>query len=226
MDGVSAVLPAVVGGSESGGAEGSTTMRQLRDTAAAPAQPDAVEKPQGKDLNSVIALMRLEQGGINKRCFGIVLDALESKGGDVKEQRLYLTAVSGIKLNVDDTSAVLIAAREWLKSRDGGQLLLINLLQFLAVVAAVFFLSRLLGNLADRLVSRGPTSLLLENFIRVGVRRGVLAIGILAALPIIGIDVGPVLALIGAAKPGHRPGAAGHPQQFCRWRADPGVSPL
>ena len=197
MDSVGAVLPAVVGGSEIGGAEDSAKSDNA-DTAAAPALPDAVEKPQGKDLNSVIALMRLEQGGINKR-FGIVLDALESKGGDVKEQRLYLAAVSGIKLNVDDTSAMLLAAREWLKSKDGGQLLLINLLQFLVVVVAVLVLSRLLGNLADRLVARGPTSLLLENFIRVGVRRGVIAIGILAALPIIGIDVGPVLALIGAA---------------------------
>ena len=195
MDSVGAVLPAVVGASESG--EGPATT-QSSETAAAPAQPEAVKKPQGKDLNSVIALMRLEQGGINKR-FGIVLDALESKGGDVKEQRLYLAAVSGIKLNVDDTSAVIIAAREWLKSKDGGQQLLINLLQFVAVVAAVLFLSRLLGKLTDRLIAKRPTSRLLENFIRVGVRRVVLAIGIIAALPIIGINVGPVLALIGAA---------------------------
>jgi small conductance mechanosensitive channel len=196
-DGVSAVLPAVVGlGEDAGTADASNNASA--DAAAAAAETDAAEKPAGKDLASTIAVMRVEQGGINKR-FAIVLDALESKGGDVKEQRLYLAAVSGIKLKVDDTSAALLAAREWLKSKDGGQLLLINLLQFLAVVAVVLFASRLLGKLTDRLIARRPTSRLLENFIRVGVRRGVIAIGILAALPIIGIDVGPVLALIGAA---------------------------
>jgi small conductance mechanosensitive channel len=195
MDGVSSVLPAVVGGSESG--EG-TANASDSETAVAPAQPDAAEKPQGKDLSSAIALMRLEQGGINKR-FAIVLDALEGKGGDVKEQRLYLAAVSGIKLNVEDTSAAFLALKEWLKSKDGGLLLLVNVLQFIAVVALVIFASHMLGKLTDRLIAKRPTSLLLENFIRVGVRRVVMAIGILAALPIIGINVGPVLALIGAA---------------------------
>lgn len=196
-DGVSAVLPAVVGMGEDAGA-GDAANQASPDTATANARPDATESAAGKDLAGTIAVMRVEQGGINKR-FGIVLDALESKGGDVKEQRLYLAAVSGIKLKVDDTSAALLAVREWMKSKDGGQLLLVNLLQFVAFIAVVLVVSRLLGNLTDRLIARRPTSRLLESFIQVGVRRGVIAIGILAALPIIGIDIGPVLALIGAA---------------------------
>ncbi|MCB1703591.1 MAG: mechanosensitive ion channel [Halioglobus sp.] len=182
-DSVGAVVPAT--GSDAG-------------ADAAGSQADAAAAKASAELDTQIAVMRVEQGGINKR-FGIVLDALESKGGSVEEQRLYLSAVSGIKLNVDDTAAGLLAVKEWLKSADGGQLLLINLLKFIAVIAFVVFLSRMVGRLTDRMISRKPVSMLLENFMKVAVRRTVFAIGFIAALPIIGIDVGPVLALIGAA---------------------------
>ena len=180
-EGVGAVLPDVEG-----------------DAAAVGAQQDAASAKTSAELDTQIAMLRVEQGGINKR-FGVVLDALESKGGDITEQRLYLSAVSGIKLNVDDTTAGLLALKEWLKSADGGQSLLINLLKFVAVIVFVVFLSRILGRLTDRMISRKPVSMLLENFMKVAVRRTVFAIGFIAALPIIGIDVGPVLALIGAA---------------------------
>ena len=100
-DSVGAVVPAT--GSDAG-------------ADAAGSQADAAAAKASAELDTQIAVMRVEQGGINKR-FGIVLDALESKGGSVEEQRLYLSAVSGIKLNVDDTAAGLLAVKEWLVAR-------------------------------------------------------------------------------------------------------------
>lgn len=150
------------------------------------------------DLAAQIASIRIEQSSINKR-FGIVLDALESKGGDVKEQRLYSTAVSGINVDVDDSTAFLLSIKEWIKSDDGGQLLLVNLLKFIATIVFVIILSRAGGRIADRVSRHNAVSLLLENFIKVAVRRGILAVGLILSLPIIGINIGPVLALIGAA---------------------------
>lgn len=202
-DGVAAVLPA--GTPEAGippvdsnaGVSKAVDSNAV-DNSAADSNTQAVTAQANADLESKMAVMRVEQGGINKR-FGMVLDALEKKGGDVKEQRLYLSAVSGIKLDVDNTSAALLALREWMRAEDGGMLLLINLLKFVAVIAFVIFLSRMVGRLTDRVISRRPVSMLLENFIKVGVRRTVFAVGFIAALPIIGINVGPVLALIGAA---------------------------
>lgn len=191
QDGVDAVLPAGLvqdnadGVAQPGGA-------------AATNQANAAAAQARADLETRIAVMRVEQGSIAKR-FGIVLDALDTKGGDVKDQRLYLDAVSGIKLSVDDTTAALLAVKEWMKSEDGGQLLLFNLLKFIAVIAIVIFLARMLGRLVDRFITRKPVSLLLENFMKVAIRRSVFAIGFIAALPIIGINIGPVLALIGAA---------------------------
>ncbi len=150
------------------------------------------------ELEKEMAELRVEQSAIAKR-YGLVLDALERKGGDVTDQRLYLDAVSAITPNIDDTSALLLAAQEWLKSEDGGKLFLINLLKFVAAIVLVIIIARTLGRFIDRLVARQPVSKLLENFIRIAVRRTVLAIGFIACLPIIGINVGPVLALIGAA---------------------------
>jgi small conductance mechanosensitive channel len=160
--------------------------------------PDQSAAPVVSELDEKIAVMRVEQGGVNKR-FGIVLDALEAKGGDVADYRLYLSAVSGINLSVDDTAGAMLALREWIKSDDGGLLLLVNLVKFAVAIAFVLFLSRLLGRLADRVIAKRPVSMLLENFIKVGVRRSVLFIGLIACLPLIGVNIGPVLALIGAA---------------------------
>ena len=150
------------------------------------------------DLAAKIASLRIEQGSIDKR-YDTVLDALESKGGDVKQQRLYSSAVSGIKVDVDDSTAFVLGMKEWIKSDDGGKLLLINLLKFIAAIAFVMLLSRAGGRLADRISRHNAVSLLLENFIKVAVRRSILGVGLILSLPLIGINIGPVLALIGAA---------------------------
>jgi small conductance mechanosensitive channel len=191
---VVAVLPEV--GSDAGSGDKATAAEASTAVAGGKADGQAIQV--STELEEKIAVMRVEQGGINKR-FGIVLDALEAKGGDVKDYRLYLSAVSGIKLDVDDTTAGLLAIKEWVKSEEGGLLLFVNLLKFVVAIGFVLFLSRMLGRLTDRLIARQPVSVLLENFIKVSVRRSVFFIGLIAALPLIGINIGPLLALIGAA---------------------------
>lgn len=145
-----------------------------------------------------IAKSRIDQGGLVRQ-FQLVLDALESKGGDVTEMRLYADAVSGIEIDVSDTGTAFLAVREWVKSEDGGALLLINIITFIGAIFIVVLISKLAGRIADKLTSAESVSLLLENFIKVAARRTVLVIGILMSLPIIGINIGPVLAVIGAA---------------------------
>lgn len=191
---------------EQEGAKGEFASAAITDTDANPSPGNAdvrlsqgaVLQHEADELAAKIATVRLEQGNINKR-FDTVLDALETKGGDVKQLWLYSSAVSGIKLNVDDSTAALLAIKEWVMSDGGGRVLLINLVQFIAAIAFVIFLSRMAGRLTDRIVARESVSMLLENFTKVAIRRSVLAIGFIFSLPIIGIDVGPVLALIGAA---------------------------
>ncbi|CAA0078950.1 Small-conductance mechanosensitive channel [Halioglobus japonicus] len=162
------------------------------------ASSDTQPVAEDTELKAKIVAMRLDQSAIGKR-YGLVLDALERKGGDVKDQRLYLDAVSAIAPHIDDTSAALLALKEWLKSDDGGVLFFINILKFAAAIVLVVLIARLLGRFTDRMIGKQQVSMLLESFIKVAVRRAVLVIGFIACLPIIGINIGPVLALIGAA---------------------------
>lgn len=163
-----------------------------------PDQAGAVKEQDRSELETLLAQKRVEQSAISKRV-ETVLDAWASKGGDVAKQKLYLGAVSGINLDVGNTTAGLLAVKDWLQSGDGGLQLLLNFLKFIVAIAVIVFLSRMAGRITDRIVERQSVSMLLKNFVKVGVRRTVLAIGFIVSLPILGIDVGPVLALIGAA---------------------------
>jgi len=52
--------------------------------------------------------------------FGRTLNELEKKGGEVEDYRKYVTAVSGIKIDVTDSSAAWMSMVGWLKSEEGG----------------------------------------------------------------------------------------------------------
>jgi len=153
---------------------------------------------QKKDLLAKkIVLLRLELGTIVTR-FGVVLDELERKGGDAAELRLYSDAVSGIHITVGDTATAWLAISAWLKSDEGGILMLTSLIKFIIFLCFVWLLAKMAGRLADRLTQHSAVSVLLENFIKVAVRRTILFIGFIVSLAILGINITPVLALIGA----------------------------
>jgi small conductance mechanosensitive channel len=50
----------------------------------------------------------------------VVLKELERKGGDIKPYRTYLRAISGISVDVTDTSSTWLTIVGWLKSDQGG----------------------------------------------------------------------------------------------------------
>ncbi|MEH6558873.1 MAG: mechanosensitive ion channel domain-containing protein [Oceanicoccus sp.] len=150
------------------------------------------------DLIQTIASLRLEQTRMVNR-LNTVLDALEKKGGDVTELRLFTTVVGGIKISVNDSSTAWASLYQWIKSEDGGQLLFMNILKFIVALVVVIMLSKVAGSITDRLTRHNSVSKLLENFLKVAARRTVLFIGFIMIVPIIGINIGPVLAVIGAA---------------------------
>jgi len=49
-----------------------------------------------------------------------VLDALEEKGGEVVGYRQYVTAVSGVEVDISDLEAVWATVSGWLMSAEGG----------------------------------------------------------------------------------------------------------
>ncbi|WP_019027641.1 mechanosensitive ion channel family protein [Colwellia piezophila] len=132
--------------------------------------------------------------------FRLVLSNWESKGGDGAELHLYANALSGTTVDLTDSNAAWLTIKGWLLSQDGGLRWLANIIKFFVALMFVYLVSRTAGKITDAALSRNRNlSTLLKLFIQVSVRRVILVIGFIVSLTLIEINVGPVLALIGAA---------------------------
>lgn len=132
--------------------------------------------------------------------FKVVLTNWEVKGGDANELRLYATALDGSTVDLSDSSTAWLTIKEWFRSKEGGLLWLANIIKFFVSLTIVYLLSLLAGKITDAMLSRSKTaSQLLKQFIQLSIRRVIISIGFLVSLSLLEINVGPVLALIGAA---------------------------
>jgi small conductance mechanosensitive channel len=130
----------------------------------------------------------------------VVLAELEAKGGDAAEFNTYVKAVSGIKVDVTDASATWTTITGWLMSPEGGFRWGVNIIQFVLIVIVFYFLSVVAGKAAGKALSRSKNfSSLLREFLVMSARRLVLLIGFFVGLSALEINIGPVLAIIGAA---------------------------
>ncbi len=133
----------------------------------------------------------------------LAIDAYEKKGGapeDIEQYRQYVSAVSGIKVDMSDMQATWATISGWMMSDEGGLRLLKNIALFLVIVLGAVFLSRLAARGTGKVLARtGQTSRLLGDFMVATVRRVVLIVGVLVGLAAMEVNVGPLLAVIGAA---------------------------
>jgi len=132
--------------------------------------------------------------------FNIVLAELSTKGGDTSEYDTYIKAVSGIKVDVTDASATWTTVTGWLMSAEGGLRWALNLIKFIVIVVVFYLLSIVAGKAARKAFSKSKHfSTLLRDFLVMSSRRLVLFIGLFVGLSALEINIGPVLAIIGAA---------------------------
>ena len=166
---------------------------------------DAAVEERNRDranLLEYLTELRTQQTALIDRT-NAVIAAYEKKGGPVEEleeYRQYVTAVSGIAVDVSDMEATLKTIAGWLLSDEGGLRWLKNLALFVTIVLVFMFIARLLARAVERVMAKSrQTSQLLADFLVVSVRRLVQAIGVLIGLAALEINVGPLLAVIGAA---------------------------
>ena len=132
--------------------------------------------------------------------FNVVLAELTAKGGESEEYDTYIKAVSGIKVDVTDASATWTTITGWLMSPEGGFRWAVNMIQFLVIVIVFYLLSVVAGKATEKALSKSKTfSSLLREFLVMSSRRLVLFIGFFVGLSALEVNVGPVLAIIGAA---------------------------
>lgn len=129
-----------------------------------------------------------------------VLAAFVQKGGDAKDYDLYLNAVSGLKIEVKDTSAALTTVKNWLKSPEGGLRWARNIVLFIVTIVVFKILASALGAVTNRAVGtfRGASKLL-RDFLSNVVRKVTVLVGFVVALSMLEVNIGPFLAAMGVA---------------------------
>lgn len=187
-------------GSAPAAAETQAAAAEEQAAVAEEAQADADEAAEKKrESLDLVVRLREERTAIVDR-LNVVLTEFEKKGGDRSEADRYVKAVSGMKLDVSDAEAVWANLRGWLVSKEGGMRWGWNILLFLLTLLAFWILSQLVGGATRRglgVARRMPG--LLREFLVTMTRRIVFVVGIVVALSMLEVPVGPFLAVIGAA---------------------------
>ena len=152
-------------------------------------------------LTKQLLELRQEETALVQRA-RTVLEALETKGGDTEESVQFIDAVSDLKETTDATSywaAVRAEATSWLTADDGGKLLVKRILAALVILLICWLISRIAGNLTAKVLAHHPrASSLLENFARRTAGGVVFVVGLLMALSVLGVEIGPMMAALGA----------------------------
>ena len=143
--------------------------------------------------------LREEQALLADR-LNVVLNALEAKGGDVESYRQYVKAVSGLDIDVTDTATTWTVIKGWVTSEQGGQRWMWNLAKFLAILVGFYLASSIVSVMARHGAQRMKgASQLLVNFLSKFIKQFVMLVGLVVALAALEVNIGPLLAAIGAA---------------------------
>lgn len=132
----------------------------------------------------------------------ILIGALEAKGGDVKEASAYLKSATDISSELKPSGQVsyyMDQLKNWLKAKDGG----IAFAGHLATAAATMLLFWLIAKVVTKVVRNGllkqqKGSRILKDFVIRITGSVVLGIGFMVVLAGMGVELGPMLAAMGA----------------------------
>lgn len=128
-----------------------------------------------------------------------VVEEFRKKGGDVDAYDKYLKTVSGIKVDATDAHGSWKLVTGWLTSAEGGLRWAKNILMFILTLVAFKILATILGTAIRKAVSKiSGASELLKDFIVNSVRKVTLVVGLVIALSMLEVNIGPFLAAIGA----------------------------
>ncbi|MEA3468687.1 MAG: mechanosensitive ion channel [Thermodesulfobacteriota bacterium] len=178
----------------------------LEDTAKAMEDARAEKKDEKIDMLELVNSLRLERIKLVDN-FRTTVDELASRTDKddsktlavIKDYRLYIRSVSGINLDLTDTTSSWVIIKGWILSEEGGMRWVKNLAVFFGILFGAWFLARFISWLMHRAMNRVQLPQLLEQFLVKAVRWVVMIAGIIVALTALEISVAPLLALVGAA---------------------------
>jgi small conductance mechanosensitive channel len=158
----------------------------------------AAEGDQKTKLLESVNKLKEKQTALTDR-LKVVVDELGSKGGKVEDYESYTTAISGVQVDVSDASATWTVIRGWMISTEGGLRWAKNILFFLVIIFIGWFLSNIVSKAVQKAISNVKSaSELLKDFIVNITRKAIFLVGFVIALSMLEINIGPLLAAIGA----------------------------
>ena len=129
----------------------------------------------------------------------VVMDELGSKGGKIEDYDSYIKAISGVQVDVSDAGATWTVITGWLTSTEGGLRWAKNILFFLLIILISWVLSKIVGKTVEKAIANiKSASALLKDFIVNISRKTIFVVGFVVALSMLEVNVGPLLAAIGA----------------------------
>jgi len=146
-----------------------------------------------------VNLLKEKQTALTDR-LKVVIEELESKGGKTEDYGSYITAISGVQVDVSDAGATWTVITGWLKSTEGGLRWAKNIVFFLLIIFIALILSKVVSKAVQKAISNiKSASELLKDFIVNITRKAIFLVGFIVALSMLEVNVGPLLAVIGAA---------------------------
>jgi small conductance mechanosensitive channel len=133
--------------------------------------------------------------------YSIILDAWDLKGADeaaIEEYRTYRLAIRTDQIKSADAETLLTVFVEWLINPEGG----IGLAKNIAIIFASFYGLLLFARVVRRFISKRLQSLshlskLLQSFLVAVSYWLVMSIGLLIVLAFLGVNITPLIALVG-----------------------------
>jgi len=132
--------------------------------------------------------------------FTTVIQEFKLKGGAIEDYDAYIKAISGVEVDVSDASAAWTVITGWLTSSEGGLRWAKNIVFFLILIVLSWVLANIIGKAVKKaVVNIQSASVLLKDFIVNISRKAIFVVGFIVALSMLEINIGPLLAAIGAA---------------------------
>jgi small conductance mechanosensitive channel len=151
------------------------------------------------ELLESVTKLKEQQTALTDR-FNAVINEFKLKGGTIKDYQAYVKAISGVEVDVSDASAAWTVITGWLISSEGGIRWAKNIVFFLIVILLSWVLSNIIGKAVQKAVVKiQSASELLKDFIVNISRRAIFVVGFIVALSMLEVNIGPLLAAIGAA---------------------------
>ena len=130
--------------------------------------------------------------------FEVVLDEWEQKGGDPEQMRTYASALKAPVVNPTDTFALFDALARWFRADDGAILWLKKIAIFISILIVSWIVAGMVKKVVMKALKKhNKTSDLVNRFVEKIIKRVVLVIGLLVAISTLGVEIGPMLALLG-----------------------------